>query len=56
MPQIWIILFIILFELYELGKACFAHNAACSDNKDLAKRTISNKILKEINMMDIKED
>ena len=24
----------------ELGKACFAHHAAYSDSKDLAKRTI----------------
>ena len=31
----------------ELGKACFAHDAACSDSKDLAKRTISDKILKD---------
>ena len=30
----------------ELGKACFAHDAAYSDSKDLAKRTISDKILK----------
>ena len=31
----------------ELYKACFAHNAAYSDSKDLAKRTIPNKILKD---------
>ena len=31
----------------ELEKACFAHDAAYSDNKDLAKRTISDKILKD---------
>ena len=30
----------------ELGKACLAHNAAFSDSKDLTKRTISHKILK----------
>ena len=30
----------------ELDEACFAHDAACSDRKDLAKRTISDKILK----------
>ena len=30
----------------ELGKACFAHDTAYSDSKDLAKRTISDKILK----------
>ena len=28
-------------------KACFAHDAAYSDSKDLAKRTISDKILKD---------
>ena len=28
-------------------KLCFAHNAACSDSKDLAKRTISDKVLKD---------
>ena len=31
----------------ELNKACFAHDAGYSDSKDLAKRTISNKILKD---------
>ena len=30
----------------ELGKACFAHDAAYSDSKDLAKRNIPDKILK----------
>ena len=30
----------------ELDKACFAHDAAYSESKDLAKRTISDKILK----------
>ena len=40
----------------ELDKACFAHDAAYSDSKDLAKRTISDKILKEIvDMMDTRE-
>ena len=29
----------------ELDKSCFAHDAAYSDSKDLAKRTISDKIL-----------
>ena len=29
----------------KLGKACFAHDAAYSDSKDLARRTISEKIL-----------
>ena len=28
----------------ELDKTCFAHDAAYSDSKDLAKRTISDKI------------
>ena len=31
----------------ELDKACFAHDAAYSDSKDLAKTTISDKILKD---------
>ena len=31
----------------ELDKACFAYDAAYSDSKDLAKRTISDKILKD---------
>ena len=30
----------------ELDKACFAHDAAYFDSKNLAKRTISNNILK----------
>ena len=30
----------------ELDKACFTHDAAYSDNKDLTKRTIADKILK----------
>ena len=39
----------ILQHLYwnELDKACFAHDAVYSDIKDLAKRTITDKILKE---------
>ena len=38
-----------LKDLYrnELDKACFAHDAAYYDSKDLATRTISDKILKE---------
>ena len=49
----------------ELDKACFAHNAAYSDSKDLTKRTVADKILrnkafniaqKTKNMMGIKED
>ena len=31
----------------ELDKTCFAHEATYSDSKDLAKRTISDKILKD---------
>ena len=31
----------------KLDKVCFAHNAAYSDCKDLAKRTIYDKILKD---------
>ena len=31
----------------ELDKACFAHYAAYSDSKDLGKRTIKDKTLKE---------
>ena len=31
---------------YELGKACFAHDAAYSDSNDLTKRTAADKILK----------
>ena len=32
----------------ELHKACFTHDVAYSGSKDLAKRTISDKILKDI--------
>ena len=31
----------------ELSKACFPHDALYSDSKDLFKRTISDKILKD---------
>ena len=31
----------------ELDKACFAHDAAYSDSKDLTKRTVADKILKD---------
>ena len=31
----------------KLDKACFVHDAAYSDSNDLAKRTISDKILKD---------
>ena len=34
------------FYRYELDKACFAHDAAYFEGKDLAKKTISAKILK----------
>ena len=47
----------------ELDKACFVHDAAYSDSKDLTKRTAADKILKNKafllkikNMMGIKED
>ena len=30
----------------KLDKACFAYDAACSDSKDLAKRTVQRNILK----------
>ena len=30
----------------ELGKACFVHDEAYSDSKDLTKRTVADKILK----------
>ena len=30
-----------------MDKACFAHDATYSDSKDLAKRTISDKILRD---------
>ena len=31
----------------ELDKACFAHDAAYSDSKDLRKRTVADKVLKD---------
>ena len=47
----------------ELEKACFQHDMAYEDFKDLKRRTVSNKILRDkafnilkmLNMMDIKE-
>ena len=39
----------------ELDKACFVHDAAYSDSKDLAKRTVADKILKN-KAFDIAED
>ena len=35
------------YLLNELDKACFAHDATYSDSKDLTKRTISDKLLKD---------
>ena len=32
---------------YELDKACFAHDTVYSDSKDLGKRIISDKVLKD---------
>ena len=43
----------------ELHKACFQHDMAYGDFKDLAKRTAADKVLillKIQNMMDIKKD
>ena len=48
----------------ELDKACFTHDAAYSDSKDLTERAVADKtlriehliLLKIQNMMDIKED
>ena len=31
----------------ELEKACFVYDGAYSDSKDLAKRTVSNQVLKD---------
>ena len=31
----------------ELDKACFAHDAAYSDSKDLTKRTVVDKVLRD---------
>ena len=31
----------------ELDKACFAHDAAYSDSKDITKRTVADKVLKD---------
>ena len=39
----------------ELGKACFVHDAAYSDSKDLTKRTVADKILKN-RVFDIAKD
>ena len=38
-----------------MDKACFAHDAAYSDSKDLAKRTVTDKILKN-KVFDIAKD
>ena len=34
-------------SINELGKPCFAHDAACSDSKNVVKRNISSRILKD---------
>ena len=34
----------------ELGKACFAHDVAYVDSKDLAMRTVSHKVLRGFKM------
>ena len=39
----------------ELDKACFQHDMAYGDFKDLKRRTFSDKVLKILNMLDIKE-
>ena len=39
----------------ELDKACFTHDTAYSDSKDLANRTVADKILK-IKTFDIAKD
>ena len=31
----------------DLAKACFAHDAAYSDSKDLTKRTVADKVLRD---------
>ena len=54
----------IYIYINELDKACFTHDVAYSDSKDLTKRTVADKILKikhlillkTQNIMDIKED
>ena len=49
----------------ELGKNCFVHDAAYSTSKDLAKKTVSDMIMKDrayeigkkkLNIMDIKQN
>ena len=35
-----------LLSINKLDKACFTHDAAYSDSKDLIKRTVADKILK----------
>ena len=37
----------------ELRKVCFAHDAAHSDNKDLAKGAIADKILELVKLLEI---
>ena len=40
----------------ELDKACFQHDMAYGKSKDLAKRTKSDKFLRDLNMMVFKKD
>ena len=40
----------------KLGKACFQHDMAYGKSKDLAKRTKSDKFLRDLNMMVFKKD
>ena len=35
-----------IYKKNELDKACFAHDAGYSDSKDLTKRTVADKILR----------
>ena len=40
----------------KLDKACFQHDMAYGKSKDLAKRTKSDKFLRDLNMMVFKKD
>ena len=44
---IYIYIYLYIIYINELDKAFFAHGSAYSDSKDLAKSTISDKILKD---------
>ena len=37
---------VLVDHLLKFNKACFAHNSAYSDSKDLTKRTVADKILR----------